>query len=619
MKHYDKGTLKVIGFASVVIVFSMLLIGVITYGFTEDELVRKWKDKDLVRIVESMAAKVDGHIEKAKETSLIMAKDPQLIRWVNGGEADEALGKDALQKLALLAKQFGYSNSFVVSALTRHYWSESGRIIDTVTPSDPDDRWFFDLIEAEKLIDVQVDYNEERKDTFVFVNAMMKDESEKPLAIVGVGMTLQLLSKQFQEFKYGENSNLWLINDSGEIVLSDRQEHFGKPIHDYVDSLLLGQLKNDGKIHVTESETAEGGLMDMISYPLSSTGLQLLFRVERKETVSVLQNIKTNTAIVSLFTFIMILALFYFISHRLANPYKRALQLNQELEAKVQVRTRELAERNDQLTDSIDYAKRIQESLLPQAAQWSAAGIRSHVKWQPRDTVGGDFYWVKPVSGGVWVALGDCTGHGVPGAFMTMLAISLLDRVAEQEEVHGPGEFLRQLNGLVKQTLHQQTGNGITDDGFDLGLLFIDHRRSRLSFSGAKLSLYVKDADGLRVLEGNRKSIGYRKTPEHYVYQEHETEFGPESSFFMASDGFYDQRGAETVYGFGKKRFQRLLEERQELPVSELVAELWRELEDYMGEAAQRDDITLLGFQIAASDVEASASERQPKLKRNIV
>ncbi|MNI84751.1 Stage II sporulation protein E (SpoIIE) [compost metagenome] len=129
----------------------------------------------------------------------------------------------------------------------------------------------------------------------------------------------------------------------------------------------------------------------------------------------------------------------------------------------------------------------------------------------------------------------------------------------------------------------------------------------------------MKDADGLRVLEGNRKSIGYRKTPEHYVYQEHVTDFGPESSFFMASDGFYDQRGAETVYGFGKKRFQRLLEERQELPLSELVAELWRELEDYMGEAAQRDDITLLGFQIAASDVEASASERQPKLKRNIV
>lgn len=617
VKHYDKGTLKVIGFASVVIVFSMLLIGMITYWFTEAELVKKWKDKDLVHIAESMAAKVDGHIEKAKETSLVLAKDPELVRWIEGQEADDALKQDALKKLELLAKEFGYSNSFVVSAMTRHYWSEKGIIIDTVSENDPDDRWFFELIESGKLIEVQVDYNEERKDTFVFVNALMRNEKQQSLAIAGVGMSLQQLSKQFQEFKYGENSHLWLVNSTGEIVLSDRAEHFGKPIRQFVAQPILDELQGNSGIRTTESDMGDGTLMDMISYPLHSTGLQLLFQVERKETVSSLNNIKTNTVVVSLFSFLAIMILFYWISHRLANPYQRALQLNQELEEKVQQRTQELAERNAQLTDSIDYAKRIQESLLPQDSEWIRAGLLSHLVWKPRDVVGGDFCWVKKTEQGAWVGLGDCTGHGVPGAFMTMLAISLLDRVAEQEDICRPADVLQKLNVLVKQTLHQEGQNGMTDDGFDLGLAYVDYSASKVIYAGAKIALYVKDRTGVRILGGSRKAVGYRRTPEHYMYEQHEAGIGPDTSFYMATDGLYDQRSVESIYGFGKKRFIRTLQEQGELGLKEQMDRLWGDFTAYMGTSSQRDDIALLGFQMLKKSSGPLAAELKEDEARN--
>ncbi|MEK8130781.1 SpoIIE family protein phosphatase [Paenibacillus filicis] len=598
MKYYDKGTLRIIGFASLVIIFSMLLIGAIVYGFTESGMVKKLKEKDLPVIAQAMAAKVESRIERSRETSMVLASDPEVRRWVLDGEPAGERRDHSLQRLSTLVKQFGYSNSFIVSNETHQYWGESGKLLGTISRTDPGDRWFYDFIGSGDEIQVNLDYSKERQEAFVFTNALVR-EGDRPLAVVGVGQSLVDLAEEFQAFKYGSTSQLWLINPAGKVILSANEADYGRQIDTVLDEdtvrSLLGQAKP--VMQTLEFKGPNGSLTDLISYPLSSTPMQLLFQIERQETVSFLSRIKLNTIAVSLISFILILFLFYYVSHRLANPYERALQMNEQLERKVRERTQELAERNEKLMDSIDYAKRIQESLLLRPQEWSEAAKEHVLLYKPRDGVGGDFHWVKPLEGGTLIAIGDCTGHGVPGALMTMLAISLLDRVAEEGYADEPARVLGELNRLVKRTLQQTEPYGPTDDGLDIGLCYVSRDRSVLRFAGACCSLYVRDSGELRLLEGGRKSIGYRRTPMEHPFVSHEIRLQQGTLCYMATDGFFDQSGGEKGYAFGKRRFTELLERYGSSPLHEQAELFWSELEAYRGDETQRDDITLLAFQ----------------------
>ncbi|WP_281890875.1 SpoIIE family protein phosphatase [Paenibacillus sp. YYML68] len=597
MKHYDKGTLRLIGFASLVIMFSMLLIGAIVNGFTENGVVRKLKEKDLPSIAQGMAAKVDGRIERAKETSLVLAADPDVKEWLLAGEPSDERQRKALQRLSGYVQQLGYSSSFIVSAGTGNYWGENGGLLGKVSRDEPADQWFYRFLSSGEPLQVNLDYNKERQETFVFTNALMMDEA-RPLAVVGVGMSLVDLAEEFRQFKYGQTSRLWLINEEGFVMLSDRTDDYGKNVTDWLEPSLTGVLLASGNpaLQTFELEAAGGALTDLISYPLASTNLRLLFQIERQETVSFLNRIQLNTVGVALISFVLILFLFYYVSHRLVNPFERALQLNEQLERKVQARTRELAEHNAKLTDSIDYARRIQESLL-QGAKELPGTVKEHVLiYKPRDGVGGDFHWTKQVEGGTLIAVGDCTGHGVPGALMTMLAVSLLDRVSEQGDGRQPAQLLSQMNVLVKQLLHQSDAQGMTDDGLDLGLCFVAEDGHLLRYAGAKCSLYVREGDGIQVLRGERRAIGYRRTPADYPFRDEELQLLPGTVCYMATDGFFDQNGGEKGLPFGKKRFMETLERVGGLSLQEQSDTLWRELVRYMGEEEQRDDVTLLAF-----------------------
>lgn len=599
MNQYDKGTLRVIGFASLVIVFSMLLIGFIVYAFTEAEIVAKLKGQDLPHLVQGISAKVDGRIERARETSNLLAEDPDIREWLLAGEPAGEQRTRALARLTALVSKFGYSNSFIVSAGTHQYWGENGRLLSVVSPREPGDSWFFHLLDSGKDLEVVLDYNKERKDTFVFVNVVAR-EGTRPLAVMGVGLNLHDLAAEFQAFKYGQTSRLWLVNAEGNVVMSDRLEDNGQPISSFVDAAALTQLPSQrgAGLQTLETTNAKGELTDLVAYPLVSTDMTLLVQVDRKETVSLLGRIKFNTIAVALISFLLILGLFYYVSHRLANPFERALQMNRELEEKVQERTQELALHNAKLMDSIDYARRIQESLLPQASEWSLATQEHVLIYKPRDSVGGDFHWVKPLPGGTLIAIGDCTGHGVPGALMTMLAISLLDRIVDKGSGEDPAHVLGELNRLIKQTLRQTEPDGLSDDGLDIGLCFIDNRRTELRFAGAKCALHVLETDGvIRSIDGERKSVGYRRTPHDFPYRSHTLPLKAGTACYMATDGFFDQSGGEKGYAFGKRRFAELLERYRHTPLPRQAELFWLELQRYMGDEEQRDDITLLAFQ----------------------
>jgi len=258
-------------------------------------------------------------------------------------------------------------------------------------------------------------------------------------------------------------------------------------------------------------------------------------------------------------------------------------------------RGREAAEAvNKMMTDSIQYAKIIQSSLLPNLEQVKTFLPNSFFLWMPRDIVGGDMIYAQPVEDGFIVAVVDCTGHGVPGAFMTMVASTQLRRIIRDEDCYEPSDILKRLNFLVKTSLRQDSDHARSDDGLDAAICWI--KSDTLSFAGAKLPLYYIHNDRIRVIAGDGQSLGYKRSNLDFEFSTHTISIEPGMSFYMSTDGFLDQLGGSKRFPFGKKRFRQLLRENCHHDFEEQYAKILRVFNEYKGDNDRQDDVTVVGF-----------------------
>ena len=270
-----------------------------------------------------------------------------------------------------------------------------------------------------------------------------------------------------------------------------------------------------------------------------------------------------------------------------------------ELESRVKARTQELEQSNAQIKeanrkigDSIDYASLIQKAILPDRQMQQFLGEHHSVVWRPRDIVGGDFYVFHTNSEGCLLGIVDCAGHGVPGALMTMLMRAAIDKAVNELGISDPAKLLYSIDQTVRSMLHEENVSNQVATNADVGLVYIHQEGDTLRFSGAKIALYASDGEVVEKHQGCRRAIGDRKVGE-YMNQDL-----PLSgwTYYMTTDGYLDQAGGDKQFGFGNKRFESLLLENAQRPLSQQTARFAEALDDYMGDLPQRDDITLLSF-----------------------
>ncbi|MBU1169964.1 MAG: AAA family ATPase [Proteobacteria bacterium] len=277
--------------------------------------------------------------------------------------------------------------------------------------------------------------------------------------------------------------------------------------------------------------------------------------------------------------------------------------LNAELEQRVLDRTRELNMTledvkiaNSHIMESIRYAKMIQQSMLPNQTQLKSWLPDSFIIWEPRDIIGGDFFFSDAFDGGCIMAVVDCTGHGVPGALMTMIAVSGLKKIIRDEGCRSPAQILKRLNAFVKTSLQQETEHALSDDGLDAGMCYVDANSKTLTFAGAKVPLMYVDKGELTVIKGDKQSIGYSKSNLDFTYSEHHIPLDNSPQFYMASDGYTDQLGGNKKMRFGSKRFQQLILDNSLKPFEEQRNILLNIFNDYKSEYNRQDDVTVVGF-----------------------
>ena len=264
-------------------------------------------------------------------------------------------------------------------------------------------------------------------------------------------------------------------------------------------------------------------------------------------------------------------------------------------------RERMLDEINRNLNDSVQYASNIQRALLIDRTEMAKILGKTVVIWQPKDFVGGDFYWFKSIKGRQYLVFFDCTGHGVPGAFMTMVVISILEQIGiAARQPPESGALLSQLHQGVCKALGTSRAAPTASDGLDCAVLAFADDMSRLDFAAASMDLYVVPEHGAATrLRGSRISLGYGKYDLAIPDDRQQCDIGT-NSFVIASDGMATQIGAATNRAFGNRRFLESLDHVEGNDPAKLVRQLARDLNQWQGDQERRDDVTVLAFKPAS-------------------
>lgn len=267
-----------------------------------------------------------------------------------------------------------------------------------------------------------------------------------------------------------------------------------------------------------------------------------------------------------------------------------------DLKFKLQESSRIIEEQNKKILDSINYAKRIQKAIIPTDEELKEALGDYFMYYKPKDVVSGDFPWLIRKDGMTYIAAVDCTGHGVPGAMMSLIGYLLLNGIMEARETPTPSEVLNELHKDVVKTLRQDDPENKAADGMDVAICRIDKKNKEVLYSGAHRPLYILKDGEVDQIKGDKFPIGGMQYKGENEFTDASVKFKGGESIYFFSDGLPDQFGGPDKLKFGPKRIRKLIEENNAKPLEEQKEVLSKAFEEWMGEDKQIDDVLMLGI-----------------------
>jgi serine phosphatase RsbU (regulator of sigma subunit) len=315
-----------------------------------------------------------------------------------------------------------------------------------------------------------------------------------------------------------------------------------------------------------------------------------------------------NYVLISGILFLFGLGLVFYSKYRLKTQANRKLekqkasisQQRQKIERQrdeIVLKSQLLEENSRDIKASIEYARRIQMSLLPARKQLRHLFPESLIFFRPKDIVSGDFYWLHETENTVILGVLDCTGHGVPGAFMTVLANTILNQLALENKMTSPNVVLTLMDTHIREALRQQDAENPNNDGLDMAICFVDRRTRAISYSGAQMPMYCFRQGELHQLSPDRFFIGGNYHPEK-CFTNQSLQLCAGDTFYLASDGFQDQFGGPNDKKFMRRRFKELLVDLQSQRIAQQHQEIERTFYAWKGEQVQTDDVLVVGVRV---------------------
>jgi serine phosphatase RsbU (regulator of sigma subunit) len=325
----------------------------------------------------------------------------------------------------------------------------------------------------------------------------------------------------------------------------------------------------------------------VISFILTPQGLS-------GESLILLITSQYNFLLYGILISVLLLVIIIFLARALLVKNRHLRSSVQELDL-IKSEKIDLEFKNKNLTDSLIYAQRIQEALLPSESYFRKHFPDSFIFFKPKDIVSGDFYWIGEKGDKVFVVAADCTGHGVPGALMSMIGMEIIDKAINEDNIETPSQILSVLNkGLEKTFKSEKNIGNIIRDGMDIGLCQIDKSKKRMIYAGAFFPLYMIRNNSLTEIKCDKIIIGLN--PEGVSYTDHEIDIMEDDIFYIFSDGYVDQFGGSENKKFMYRRFRYLLMTIHSFSVDDQKSILDENFRTWMGTNVQVDDIMVIGF-----------------------
>jgi tetratricopeptide (TPR) repeat protein/serine phosphatase RsbU (regulator of sigma subunit) len=327
---------------------------------------------------------------------------------------------------------------------------------------------------------------------------------------------------------------------------------------------------------------------------------EMNFEFEKKEQATKLEQEKKNVlaneelkkqtlqrnAFVAAFLFMLALAAVSYRSYRNKRKAHEVIAVQKSI----------VEEKNKDILDSINYAKRIQDALLKEEQHASAFPLNHFILFKPKDIVSGDFYWHIEKQGCLFLAAVDCTGHGVPGAFMSMLGISFLNEITAKEELISPAEILERLREKIIKELSQKGEDGESKDGMDISLIRLNLATKELQWAGANNPLWIVNrfSKELTEIKPDKQPIGFYHDQKPFT--NHTLLLKKEESIYLFTDGYADQFGGEKEKKFKYSKLKELIISIQDKTIQEQKEELNASFESWKGNLSQVDDVCIIGL-----------------------
>ena len=291
----------------------------------------------------------------------------------------------------------------------------------------------------------------------------------------------------------------------------------------------------------------------------------------------------------------------YFFSNKIVTSYESKLEVkNRELEEalnEIHQKNEKIARQNESITNSINYAKNIQNAVLPPKEDLLGLLSEHFILFRPRDIVSGDFFWIREIEGKIFLVAADCTGHGVPGAFMSMLGVAFLNEIVNESHVNeelNAGNYLDLLRGKIKKSLRQKGERGEAKDGMDLAFCIIERDKSRLQYAGAHNSLYILRENKLTEIKACKQPIGIHRKEK--PFENKTIEMQTNDKYYIFSDGFIDQFGGEKNDKYKSARFKEFILKIHQNNFDKQYQLISEEFENWKGDIEQLDDVLVIGF-----------------------
>lgn len=278
--------------------------------------------------------------------------------------------------------------------------------------------------------------------------------------------------------------------------------------------------------------------------------------------------------------------------------FEKSLEMQERAERALEKSHEDLKTANGLIMDSIDYARSIQSAILPPEEKLGSLLDDFLLLWLPREVIGGDLYWVDGATDELCMAVIDCTGHGVPGAIMTMIASTSLNRAVNDIGYRDPGALLARINALVRDTLRKRPEGELYDDGLDMGICYIDKRTRKATYAGGRISVFLCSGGKVTEIKGDAVSLGYQSCDPGQLFVNHHIQLSAPSNVYLTTDGLIEQIGGNNGLPFGKNRFTQFITANQTIPLREQRLRLLDTFAEYKGKEPQRDDVTVFGIRV---------------------